>query len=351
MTVLGGTLALHWNGSTGSLTRDPRGQEYTAVWRVQVDDPLDQSKTVLEWCEASGPVKRGDNYAYANDTAAAATQADRISANRVTNTNDWWEIVAQYVTPDDQTNEDENGDPTDDPLQWRPDIRTQTVQYQRPVDTSKFLGGYHGWAAAMFPAGQFATPCNSAGVPFNPRPMMDDSRTTLLITRNLAVYDADEADDVVNGVNLNTFEIDKFGFRGIYPARVAKVRGWNASLRRANGVDFWQAQLAIGIDRRRHIDQILDQGLNARAAHGDPNGRGGFFSPSDPWPPGMPRLRRLLDKNMQPISEPVLFDGDGQALDLTIAPVVPVFGTWLHYHEVDYLAMTFLDGIIQAANQ
>jgi len=336
------TSALHWNGATGARTED--GPEFTAVWAIDTDDAQDQADGIIEYFRAN-VADLGDSYAYAGDTNAEAL-AKRIRARRDLRTTGRWLVTVSYAPLEDEDGKDSDGNATDNPLDFRPVIRSNTVQYQRPVDVSKFLGGYHGDAAAMFPIGDYATPCNSAGVPFNPRPMRDDSRTVVNITRNLAVYDSDDAEAWTNTVNLNDFQIMKFGFVGSFGKRTTRIRAFSGDLRRQNGVDFWEASCVLDRDPRRWFERILDQGVHARALDGDPDGRGGQFSPNRPRAAGVPQLRRLVDDDEMPISDPVLFDGDGQPLPLDVWPIEPVFGNWLHYEEQPFEALAFLSGII-----
>lgn len=333
---------LHWTGATGVYSED--GAEYTAVHRVDTDDPTHQAQTVLAWFRGN-VVELGDAYSYSADTDADAV-AKRMRAKRDMKTLTRWLITVSYGPIDDEDGKDSNGNSTSNPLDFRPTIRANTVQYQRPVDTSKFLGGYHGTAAAMMPVGDMLTPCNSVGMPFNPRPMRDDSRTTVTVTRNLATWDADEAELWCNAINQNTFTIAKFGFIGLFAQRTTRIRSFSADLRRQNSIDFWEGSCTFDRDPRRWVDPLLDQGVHARALDGDPDGRGGFFSASSPRPKGIPQIRRLLDNDEMPISDPVLLDGDGQPLDLSEMPIRPVFGRWLHYTERPYQGLAFLSGII-----
>lgn len=338
------TSSLHWNGATGTRTED--GPEYTAVFAVDTDDGNDQAQGILDWFRGN-VVDLGDAYSYAADTDGEAL-AKRMRARRDLHTLGRWLVSVSYSPLDDEDGQDDNGNATDNPLEFRPVIRSNTVQYQRPVDTSKFLGGYHGWAAAMFPVGEFSTPCNSAGVPFNPRPMRDDSRTVVTITRNLAQWDSDEAELWCNTINQNAFDIFKFGFIGTFASRTTRIRGFSADLRRKNGVDYWEGTCTLDRDPRRWFERILDQGVHARALPGDPDGRGGFFTEQGGGerPVAVPMLRRLVDDDELPISDPVLLDGDGQPLPLDVWPIEPVFGNWLHYNESPFQALAFLNGII-----
>ena len=346
MAVLPATLQLHWAGATGNVQREPLGASYTAIYRVQTDDPLDQAQTLLLWAQVNiAPL--GSPYVYAGDTAASVARLDRIRAERDPGSTVVWNLIFDYTTPQDEDGEDEDGDPTLDPLKFRPRISMQTVQYTRPVHKAMFLGGFHGHAARAIPRGELSAPMSSLIVPYNPLPEMDDSRVVLSIEKNVATVNGNEVGGLANLVNKNTFTIDKFGFRMVFEEFTVKTRDWDVQLRRQNGIDFWEVKMSMDYKQNGWEEELLDIGVLGRRTDGDPDGRGGTISYYDcPPVPGVPVVDRLVDSDETPISDPVLLDGDGQPLDLAAEPVKPVYGKWLYYTPYDYRFVDFLKGII-----
>jgi len=334
---------LHWNGSTGTHSRDI-GPEYTAVWRLTTDDAQEQSQTVLLWFRAN-EVDLGDPYLYAGDTAGSVALAKRIRARRYKKSAFIWEVQVDYAPPDEDDGVDIEGVVEPDPLKWRPQLYYNTVQYQRPVERSQYLGGYNGTAATLLPIGHKCIPMNSAMVPFEPGLEMDDSRCTIRVVRNFATFDADVAEDFTDTVNVSGIAFLYLGFNMFAARRTAKIREWGAAIRIVNDIEFWEAEMVMDIDRSGWWEEVADRGFHARAIAGDPDGRGGSISGADIIP-GIPKVRRLVDFDETPISTPLLLDGDGQPLDTATAPVTPVYGEWLHYEETQFKDLPQLAGIV-----
>ena len=361
MAVIPGSISLHWHGSTGSVSREPLGAEYTAVWRLWVDDPNDQAQTVLTWFQ-NNVVLLGTAYDYAGDTAASVARADRIRARRELGSTDIWQVVVNYTTPQDEEGEDASGNATLVPTDFRPTLDLSMVTYSEPVEESEFHGGYKGKAKQFIPKNTWVMPMNSALVPFNPPAEKDAHRIVLRVTRNMLTFDGDEADKYANTVNAQPFKVNYRGVTMRFKKLEAKIREWSLAMRRQNGLDFLEVSCVIDRasrtkDNTTWIQEIVDRGLAARALDGDPDGKGGVISPgTHVWPKGVPRLRKLVDNDQNPITEPVLFDGDGQPIDLAKAPkpIEPVYGKWLHYRQENFKTIDwgsprvkFFQGIIK----
>ncbi len=86
-----------------------------------------------------------------------------------------------------------------------------------------------------------------------------------------------------------------------------------------------------------HIDE-LDRGLSARAQRGDPDGSGGSYSNTDLLGPNGVAVRRLLDPQGNPITDPILLDGKGQPLNQQELEKA-IFLRWLDQHEADFVTL------------
>ncbi|MGB0889603.1 MAG: hypothetical protein ACPGWS_04905 [Solirubrobacterales bacterium] len=344
------THTLHWRGATGSHKR-AEGSEYTAVYRVISTDAQAQAQSVINWFRTN-VVELGDDYAYAGDSATTTAIANRISAERDLESVDTWVVVVSYGQADDpEEGKDENGNPTDIPTEFRATIRAWTVDQSEPVESAKYLGGYKLFAHGIIGLNNRVIPMNSALVPFHPGLEREVAYQQIEVIRNLAAYDGDGILDVMNRVNTVRFRINRDGFTKTCEAMTARINYAKADLRLQSGEEFWEAVVGVLHNPDGWDDEIADRGLHARAAAGDPDGRGDSFTADDPrFVPGVPKVRRLLDEDEQPIAVPVLLNGDGRPLDPNAVPagetLEPVMGRWLKYEETNFLDIPFFDPII-----
>lgn len=357
MAVTGSSL--HWKGASGSYKKG-EGPSYTAVYRVTTNSANDQSQTIINWVR-DNIAELGAPYAYAGDTDETLAILRTIAADRELGSTNIWEVVLSYDSSGKdeekpEEGEDEEGNPTEDPTEFRPQISVATVHRTKPVEKAKYLGGFTGWAHQAIMLGNRVIPCNSAMTPYNPGLEKEFSQLQISIQRNLDNFDGDEAQRVVDTVNATSFRINRWGFSVFVEKYHGKITSWKADLRLQWGQEVWDSVMTILVDRDGWVDEIVDRGIAASANDGDPDGRGGYISPgdaeNDKWHlTGVPRIRRLQDPDGMPITEPVLFDGKGQPLDLnTLGPgtlaAQTVYSKWLKYDEREFKALRFLNGIV-----
>jgi hypothetical protein len=342
--------AKHWNGATGGYS--DYKPEYTAVWRLVTNDANDQSQKAIAYVE-SAIAALGTPYEYANDSYSQAF-LKRIDVNRELGTTDVWIASLHYGVPDDdESNLDNNGNPTDNPLDFRPEMHLSTVQYSRPMDRAYYLGGYTGKSHDSMPKDKLTPVVNSAFVPFDPPAEADHSRRVIQITRNLAWLDA----DVIKN-NLINNAACRFSWRNLSQSAgkyQAKTRDLSVSMRTTNGIDHLEVSVYVDIYEDRDEDwtfRIPDRGFDARAWEGDPDGKGGTYDPNEQRPGGNPYTRRLVDQDGTPYSIPPLFDGDGQpAIPFTSAGGDvfirdPAIGRWGYYETADFSTLPIFAGIV-----
>lgn len=143
-----------------------------------------------------------------------------------------WTVTAEYSSAVEM-----NEDPTQDAMQ----IRVYTEQFQKPAvfdkDGNKIV--------------------NSAGDPFDPPNMMDDSRRVISLIRNVAAYPSWvlSYQDAVNS--------DSFTVRGItYAAGVGKVQSVSISDGQIrNGYPFYTVEVLIHLQKNGWILEPLDVGF------------------------------------------------------------------------------------------
>lgn len=341
-------IQLHWTGSTGTWARNPElSQEYTSVYRCRTSFSSEQAGTVIAHFHAN-VTRLGSLYAYgADNSTGTISRCQRIRAQREPESRYLWIVTVEYGVPQDDKGLDVNGEPVTDPLLFRPELTWSTNRRTGPVWKSKFLGGYKGEAARLLPLDKFATPMNSTLVPFTrPAPERDFNTGTLTIRRNLFAYDADAATALENHVNIDKLVVRYLRLTVTLDKHQAKIQSVGASLRRQNDRDFWEAHCTIEKRPETWVEAILDRGTSARALDGDPDGAGGYYSPSDGRPEGIPKLRRLMDAEGEPVTEPILLDGDGQPLEIDKPGWQPVYGQWLHYPELQFRQFFMLQGLV-----
>lgn len=143
-----------------------------------------------------------------------------------------WTITAEYSSALEM-----NVDPTQDAMQ----IRVYTEQFQKPAVFDKNGNKI----------------VNSAGDPFDPPLMMDDSRRVISLVRNVAAYPSWvlSYQDAVNS--------DSFTVRGItYAAGVGKVQSVSISDGQIrNGYAFYTLEVLIHLQKNGWILQPLDVGF------------------------------------------------------------------------------------------
>ncbi len=177
-----------------------------------------------------------------------------------------WRITAEYSSEREM-----NVDPTQDAMQ----IRIYTEQFQKPAVFNK----------------DNELIVNSAGDPYDPPPMMDDSRRVISLVRNVASCPSWVLDyqDAVNS--------DSFVVYGVtYAAGVGKVQSVSMSnLQKRNGIDFYSLEILIHLQRNGWKLKTLDAGFREL-------GYGGEL------------INILNDGDDERVSAPVPLDGSGGAL-------------------------------------
>jgi len=188
----------------------------------------------------------------------------------VQNTSPWkgWIVTANYS--DERTIDDT---PTDDAAS----ISWGSEQFQKP--------------AVFDLSGNLIV--NSAGDPFDPPAMMDDSRRVVTVEKNLAVVPSWIL-DYQDAVNSDDFTVDGVSI-GIGKAKMQAVTV--GARQRRNGTIFRTVNFTIHLQREGWLLDILDAGFRRKISGGRENIRnsGDGELPTAPVP---------LDGNGQPIDDP-----------------------------------------------
>lgn len=213
-----------------SATNEQGRRSYTRTFRLSTDDEDDSAYDVGS--DVNLPAI-GD--VYPDDSGAWC-----MSLN-VENTDPWrgWTVTANYSSERELVT-----DPTSDPaiITW------SSEQFQRP---------------AIFDSAGNAI-CNSAGDPFDPPNMMDDSRRVVTVSKNVAVVPSWIL-DYQDAVNSDQFTVD-----GITVAiGLAKIQSVTVGERQTrNGVNFRVVTFSIHLQKNGWLLEPLDAGFREHTYSG-----------------------------------------------------------------------------------
>lgn len=338
----------HGDGVTSSFRRK-EGAEYTAHYQITTDDPDDEAKTIRDYVLAN-IADFGDAYSFAGKTDATAI-LQSITPTREAKSFYHWKVALQYAPQSadkPEENEDENGDPTEDPLEFRRSISIDRVEITKPVEQAMYLGGYSAQRDAVIGLNNWAIPMNSAYVPFSPGLERPASLIQCTVTWNVANVTINKPCDVLN---VGAMQIPLyFGLQwlGIQPL-TCKMNIHRCSAKVTNGIYHWEETRGFLYDPDTWVVEIADRGLGASVEAGAPDGRGGYVSADDAhWDrEGLPPTRRLQDADGVPLSEPVLFDGNGQPLKPDAnGNLVPVYGRWQTLNTYEFRNEPIFQGLL-----
>ena len=246
-----------------------------------------------------------------------------------------------------------DGGSSKDPLEFAAEVEIQTVQLQRFAEKAKYLSGYHSFADTTLSSGNKQRPiCNSAFAVFDPPPEVDDHRWVIRIKKNLATLDCDTVR--CNVVNSKQIRISYRGLSKTIPQYCGKIRDVSAVPVKHPVIGWYvQVQFYIDVDEKHGYRlSVQDRGFGARAHQNDPDGHGGVIQDDDRGlVPEMPPIRRFVDADGNPVSEPQLLDGDGQALISFIgATLDPIYGIWGYYTEEDFGSWPILADLLDTSS-
>jgi hypothetical protein len=339
------------SGLTGAATGTDAGDvsnTYRATFRAKCSDQLDTPDIVLDHFRADTSLPWiGRRYDLGNgfDSSVICTSVD---PQHVANSGGWYEVACRF--------EDENkigefsgstvgttasGEASEDPLKWSVEIDVSWTQISEPTYRAKFFGFSPPGIRNRFLRPGFIGPeVNSAGVPYDPPTEHEIHIKVVRITQNFNRYDGFRYDRYQGTVNNNLQVIARpgFGFRQVVNPYAGKMAFYGASLGIENGEFFWRETKEVHIHPRSWIKEIPDRGMLRRRAIGDPDGAGGTLSTDDMPDEGGMFHEVLKDADGFPITEPVLFDGNGQPLE---PGKPPVYLKWLDEVDDDWTGIPF----------
>ena len=148
-----------WRGSAGM--RSLQDKTYTVYYRVETDNANDGVRRVIEHFEDTPSLPfLGDIYQFEGPGIVedAGVVLWKIEPTRDQASATVWLVALHYKTPDesgeggaagagtDGVGEDEDGEATDDPVDFHGDLEVNFVDFTRPVDRAIYRGGFTNYA-------------------------------------------------------------------------------------------------------------------------------------------------------------------------------------------------------------
>jgi hypothetical protein len=339
-------------GPTAKAEGKTAGEErwtYTIVYQVETDDPQTPPQVVRDY------FKRDTNLPYIgrvwrfngkNDPGAVCSEMslDYIekSAGRFRFEFTFTPIEGKEP-PEEKPGED--GEDTDDPLEWRKEISITNSQSSFPVEKAIFLGFNPANIVNPFLRPGMEVPVvNSAIVPFDPPPEKDMSFAILRIAWRQKDWDEGKAQGWRDLINDEHFTINWPAYNFLFdcPKHRGRIKQFGGTSQYENNVQHWRVELEIWVHPISWIEELGDKGTVRRAAFGDPDGNGSVISSdSNIRHPGIPSHKEILDVDGNPIMQPVLLDGNGQPMKLNHADggnkqLVPVYLRYQYYYDANF---------------
>jgi hypothetical protein len=331
--------------------------EWTAPYLITVDSPRDDAMTVANYLTSIGR-GLGTTFVY-GDREDPYVVCKTITPTRISNSATHWQAILSYSPMDEEDeNNDDEGNQSDDPEEWRYDISCGIQYYQVPVwkawnvDQMPYGGAGGGYVRAAESLGPVI---NSAGIVYDPPLMREIPETVLRVTGNLLDF---------RGQDLTQFpgHINQFALRwhskltGSYnflaqtfDPYCVLCNGITASFQRAKYYDYWQYTCEIKIRQRADalnpqdgfLESVLDRGITRIANSGAPDGAGGTISPSD-IETGMAVASPIKDWQGDRVPELMLLDGHGQPLQgCNTVGAPPVYFRWRIHPYADFTDRSF----------
>lgn len=349
------SLQLHWHGATGDATAEK--VEYSAVYRVTTNSTATGPAAIFAYMRGLD-IWLGSSYDYGGDSDSTA-YCDRVSQPRhVDGSANIWELTLHYSTKGANKGQgvDIDGNPSDDPLDWRPEVWTSGSLISSPVSEAKYLGGFlH--VPAKHVVGDVIMVQNSAGTPVEDPPLEEEIPIQRVYIRTRqATYDVSWAENQLGKINFGAVKVNPaLPFVGKWAAKTLMISEVQAQPKRESiergGVrvvaDYVEVTVELQHNPRGWKQVLVDMGPDRLIEAGVPDGKGGTVSPGDILNGCAPAARVLDPINGLPVEGNVLFDGAGQPQQ--DAPIVPVKITWQTQGERIFDLVPYLKEALQGA--
>lgn len=310
---------------------------FEAVYQLTSDDPLDEADVALDYFQTTtGLPWFGDPYQVGNGQYAAAECTSinpvRAGMSNFINVTVGWEEPGGGGGGSEPEKVSIELKPVS-PLFWHDLIETSSTYITIPAYAATFRGyeKADGSAASVTntwlntTTGYRGPIVNSALDPFDPPPEGEVAIDILRITRNVWPWDDATAQTFRNTVNNADVTISKpdYGYTRIIKAFTGRIIDISGSFEvdLQYKIRYWRSTIEVHINPLGWRMTMIDKGLRRRAKSGDTTDTGIELSSSTVSTTG-PHLTHIKDAAGNPITTPVLFDGNGKPLTAGFNPIL-----------------------------
>lgn len=317
----------HYLAASPSGNVDQQGRAtYQVPYHVEVDDPADGPRVVLEYLRDQG-LWIGALYRAGNDEDPFAF-CNAISAPRQAQSATRYLVQLTYGPLDRQTGQTPGGSYSTDPTQWMWQHQMGYANWSEAVwKAYNEIEFPHPWAEDVSDncytraAGTYGPVVNSAGVVLDPPLMKDTYDRVWQVTCFSREYNSDTSDLYMGAINNDNIQYSRnlvryYGFRQtLFNPYQVKCTNASATFRTVDVNDvriaYWEWTFEFRFRLIGWNEEVLDRGIGARAAATMDDGIGGQMGTlPDAAAPVMP----VVDGRGRRVPELVLFDGKGLPL-------------------------------------
>ncbi len=296
----------------------------------------------------------GRSYSFGGETNALLV-CDGLDIKQAGKSNELYFASAKYKQVESQ--EEDQPSPDTDPEDWSPRMRVRNVTYSEIPETAIYRSGLTGDAATIISAGDEVHISNSAFKRLKDVKPKEITGRAITITRwyssttPLAIDQATFPEDVVNSTLVY---LTASGMKIKLEALSARLGKFTSEPTTIAGKKCLEITCEIiqkpqGSVNPTWRDVYLDIGTEPLAITGRADGKGGTITGTDVSTTKATH-RPLATKFGDPLSEPVLFNGDGEPLtEAQINLGERVLLTYGDDNEIAFLGIDFLDGIASAS--
>lgn len=351
-------VTLHWAGATGDVTSE--SLEYTAVYRVTTDATATGPAAIAAYFRTNGPWLNS-SYSYGGDSDSTA-KCTKVSIPRhVQGSANVWEVTFTFSTAaagggNSAQQVDSSGNPTQNPLEFRPLVWMTGSVLTVPTEEAIYEGGFGAGRLPILDVGTKYRVQNSAGDRIDSPPLETEVDIQRIYVRvNKASVDVSK---IYGGVIIMDANVRIRPFLG-YTGRLAssgqlKLAEVSVQPKREsveiNGVrqmlDYFEITSELHWKGDGWLSRVYDIGVSRKAKPGDPDGKGGTISFTDALAGKAPRAPILDPVTGSPIRSPVLLDGEGQPLNTV--DMTPVVITWRTMFKTPLFAMPYLTDALES---
>lgn len=323
-------------------------RSFTLGYQLISDDATDT------YAEARAYLKANSSLPWYGRRWKVGTRGDSQATCRsisITRNHTTFDVRATYNTQSERNQEkpDTNGEPTTDPLRWRPELDISYAQTSVAIEAAEFTGFSRPVGNPFLLPGRRGPPVNSALQPFELQYMREQSVQVFRCTFNREEWDQAEGAKYIDRVNNAPFRvlIPSCNFNVFFPIRQCKVRQYGGRSMFTNGVKYWAITIEMAINPDGWRLQLLDRGFGVRMRPGDQKQN---IHPADAetWSSvevlqfGNLPAAHVMGPNDEPMAVPGLLNGNGQLLTPNEPPV---YLEYKIYEEISFATLFALASV------